>query len=67
MTNSLFVYIQLSWTLYRNRDPSGAEMALMSLSNKVKLGDLRTTYIAQESADNTVLITLNSGVKDEPN
>lgn len=60
--------VKLSWYVDRSGDASGAEQALMNLSNKVKLGSIRATYIAQESTDtNRAFVTLNSGVKEEPN
>ena len=42
-----------------------ANEALSTLSDKVKEGEIRATYIAQDSTD-TTLVTLNSGVKDDP-
>ena len=42
-----------------------ADRALSGLSDKVKLGDIRATYIAQDLADNT-LVTINAGVKVDP-
>lgn len=59
------MFIQLSWLVDKNFDRVEAERALRGLSDKVKLGDIRATYIAQDSTDNT-LVTLNSGVKDDP-
>ena len=46
-------------------DRIAAEQALSMLSDKVKLGTLRATYIAQDSGDST-LVTLNAGVKEDP-
>lgn len=60
--------VKLSWYVDRSIDPSGAEQALMNLGNKVKLGSIRATYIAQDSTDtNRAFVTLNSGVKEEQN
>lgn len=61
-----FVYLsQLSWMLDRRSNPQRAQEALSTLSDKVKLGTLRATYIAQDSGD-TTLVTLNAGVKEDP-
>lgn len=51
----------------RNLDRVEADRALSELSNKVKLGEIRATYIQQdsESGDST-LVTLNSGIKRDP-
>ena len=64
----LFMFIQLSWQVDKTVNRPLAEQALMGLSNKVKLGNIRATYIAQDSIDQaTTLVTLNSGVKEDPN
>ena len=44
-----------------------AERALGELSDKVKLGEIRATYIAQDNTeDGSTLVTLNAGIKRDP-
>ena len=51
----------------KERDRPEAERALSALSDKVKLGALRATLIAQDAADgDSTLVTLNAGVKEDP-
>lgn len=63
----VFVCLQLSWTVDRDVDRVEADRALGELSDKVKLGEIRATYIQQdsESGDST-LVTLNAGIKRDP-
>lgn len=56
----------MSWLMDMNTDRVRTEDILSGLTNSVKLGNLRATYIAQTTADNAyTLVTLNAGVKEE--
>ena len=62
-----FVYPQLSWLVSKEINRQEADRALSTLSDKVKLGTLRATLIAQDAADgDSTLVTLNAGVKEDP-
>lgn len=58
--------VKMSWLMDMNTDRVRTEDILSGLTNSVKLGNLRATYIAQTTADNAyTLVTLNAGVKEE--
>lgn len=56
--------VKLSWQVRGNT--AVGQQALETLSDKVKLGTIRATYIAQDSLTGFTTVTLNSGVKEAP-